>query len=78
MGDLASSVHTGIRAAGHNQTDRSSQDGFQRVLNDCLHGPLTGLAGPAGEICAVVAQVEPKPDDSVAGRFCVSGGVVVS
>ena len=65
--DLPAGVHPGVGPARDRQLDRGErvlaepQHHAERVLQLPLHGPPPPLLGPAGEVLAVVAQVQPHP-----------------
>ncbi|BBG04614.1 hypothetical protein PSA01_27130 [Pseudonocardia saturnea] len=62
MGDLAGRVHPGVGASGHGQPQRHPQHGGQRIGEHPLHRAPVGLRGPAGEVGAVVGDVQPDPE----------------
>ena len=73
MGDLPAGVHPGIRSAGDDQggvRGKALQDAGEPVFDVGLHGAKARLAGPAGEIGAVVGEVEP---DARGAERCMSG-----
>ena len=59
--DLPGGVHAGVGAAGHREHDRPPQHGGQRTDQDARDRAPAGLDGPAGEVGAVVGDVEPEP-----------------
>jgi hypothetical protein len=64
--DLAGGVDTGIRATGDDDGgDDGSTGGLfsEGVLDEALDGAQAGLAGPAVEIRAVVADVETQTNE---------------
>ena len=64
-GDLPGGVHAGVGPPGHRQRDGYPQDHGQRIGEHPGHGAPPGLGGPAGEVGAVVGDVEPVPRISV-------------
>ena len=63
VGDLAARVDAGIGPPGHREPHRlvGPQDGGQGGRQLALDGAQSRLGGPAGEVGAVVAEVEPDP-----------------
>jgi hypothetical protein len=60
VNDLAGGVDTSVGAAGHDDgRDDRGAGGLlgQRVLDEALDGAEAWLAGPAGKVCAVVADL---------------------
>ncbi len=63
-GDLSPGVHPAVGAPGDGQRERLAvgaalaEDRAQRALELLLHGAQPGLAGPAGELAAVVLEGE--------------------
>src|SRR5437588_488811 len=56
-------VHPGVGAPGHRQLHRLRQPQHRtdRRFQLTLDGPAAALPGPAGELRAVVGQVQPNP-----------------
>src|SRR5918996_3439814 len=74
VADLTAGVNPGIRAAGDRQPRRlDPQHDAQRVLQRCLDRATAGLRGPAGEIGAVVGQVQPDTQQPAATGVGSSG-----
>jgi hypothetical protein len=69
MRHLAAGVDPGVGPAGHGQRGRLWQPEHpaERFGQGLLYGALPGLAGPAGKARAVVADVDPEPDQAVPG-----------
>ncbi len=76
VGDLPEGVHAGIRAPGNGQVGSGRialEDAREPGLDLALHRAEARLDGPAGEVRAVVGDVEPharapRPVEGVAGR----------
>ena len=68
--DLAAGVHARVGPARHGQRRGAGQPQqvAEGVLDHLLDGPPAGLARPAGELRAVVAEIEPEP----AGRGLIA------
>ena len=69
MRDLAACVHASIGPSGHGQRGRlrGPQNAPERDLDLFLDRPHAVLGGPAMEQRAVIPEVDPEPDDPVAG-----------
>ena len=72
MRDLAGGMHPGVGTARDRQRDSLPQHGPQRRFEHLLHGAAARLAGPSGEVRAVVADVQP---DAVEPAIPVDGGL---
>ncbi|PRM86836.1 hypothetical protein CJ671_10810, partial [Aliarcobacter cryaerophilus] len=59
--DLPAGMHPGIGAPGDDGAHRGAADRLQSRLDEALHGAGLGLAGPAVEVGAPVAEVEADP-----------------
>jgi hypothetical protein len=68
--DLAARVHARVGSSRHGQRRRlgKPQDPPQRLFDCLLDGGLTWLGRPAVEGRAVVAQVQPEPQEVEPGR----------
>ena len=64
VADLSGGMHARVGAAGDDEAEvgrRRPQHGGERLAEDAGDGPSAGLLGPAGEVRAVVLEVEPEP-----------------
>src|ERR1700755_2929191 len=60
VGDLTRGVHTGIGTPRRTHLYRDAEHCRQRVIDYARDRALSGLHSPAGELCSVVSDIEPK------------------
>ena len=71
VGNLPEGVDAGVGPTRHRQQERRFElkDRRERGLDDLGNGPPIRLAGPAGEVGAVVTEVQTQTDEpAVPGR----------
>src|SRR4029079_18038089 len=73
VGDLTRGVHTGVGTTRRTQPYRYAAHCRKRVIDNARDRALSGLHSPAGELCSVVSDIEPKTNKPATG---IDGGFV--